>query len=93
MNEAIAFAPDEPWKWQWMLLHLNTRRETANNNVSSLSEAPFVASCLQQIAQNIYIYTSDPVLLDTSDEFSMTLTSYPYIHLTLFYLTLLLNFQ
>ena len=56
MNEAIAFAPDEPWKWQSMLLHWNTRRETANNNVSSLSEAPFVASCLQQIEQNIYIY-------------------------------------
>ena len=73
-NEASACAPDEPWKWQWMLLHLNTHRETAKN-VSSLPEAPFVASCLQQIEQNIHIYiwpcSSDPVLLDTSAEVSM----------------------
>jgi len=47
-NEAKAFAPDEPWKWQWMLQHLNTHREIAKN-VSSLSEAPFVASCSQQM--------------------------------------------
>jgi hypothetical protein len=43
--------------------------------VSSLPEAPFVASCLQQIEQNIHIYiwpcSSDPVLLDTSAEVSM----------------------
>ena len=30
-NEAKAFAPDEPWKWQWVLRHLNTHRETAKN--------------------------------------------------------------
>ena len=47
-NEAKAFAPDEPWKWQWMLRHLNTHRETGKN-VSSLSKAPFVASCSQQM--------------------------------------------
>ena len=48
----------------------------------------------------IYIYTSDPVLLDTSAEFSMKrvhvhlmiYTSDPVL-LTLFYLTLLLSFQ
>jgi hypothetical protein len=33
----------------------HTHRETAKN-VSSLPEAPFVASCLQQIEQNIHIY-------------------------------------
>ena len=38
-NEAKAFAPDEPWKWQWMLLHLNIHKETAKN-VSSLSDCP-----------------------------------------------------
>jgi len=36
------------WKWQWMLRHLKTHRETGKN-VSSLSEAPFVASCSQQM--------------------------------------------
>jgi hypothetical protein len=33
-----------------VLLHLNTRRETGNN-VSSLSEAPSVASCMQQLEE------------------------------------------
>ena len=35
--------------------HTHTHRETAKN-VSSLPEAPFIASCLQQIEQNIHIY-------------------------------------
>jgi len=40
----------EQWFWQWMLLHLNTHRDfNKAKNVSSLSEAPFVSSCLQQI--------------------------------------------